>query len=131
MPPLCPLVCPPTPIMRTASLSSSLCQTRLLLLLFARDGCRSRRAYCTLHTSCSSTILFTVPSDGGSRASAAVSPVLCNEAGCGASATALHLQLAGRSKPDRFITVKKVDSLLSSPKSPGMQLVCLSVHVVT
>lgn len=37
-----------------------LSQTRLLLLLFARDGCRSGRAYCTLHTSCSSTILFTV-----------------------------------------------------------------------
>lgn len=33
--------CPPTPITRIASVSSYLSQTQLLLLLFARHGCRS------------------------------------------------------------------------------------------
>lgn len=59
MPLLCPVECPPT-LMRIASVSSFLSQTRLLFLLFARDGWRSGRIYCTLHTSCCSTILFTV-----------------------------------------------------------------------
>lgn len=59
MPVLCLLECPPTPITRIASVSSFLNQT-WLLLLFARDGCRNGWAHCTLHTSCSSTILFTV-----------------------------------------------------------------------
>lgn len=60
MPLRCPLECPPTPITRIASVSSYLSQARFLLLLFARDGCRSGWAHCTLHTSSSPTVLFTV-----------------------------------------------------------------------
>lgn len=108
-----PLECPPTPIIRTASLSSFLGQTRLLLLIFARDGCRSGRAYCTLHTSCSSTILFTVPSDKRTRDSAAVSPIFCGEVGRGTSKTTLHLQLVGKKQKKKTPKKPLTDSSLS------------------
>lgn len=114
VPLLCPLECPPTPITRIASVSSYLSQTRFLLLLFARDGCRSGWAYCTLLTSCSPTVLFTVRF------------VLLKEPETQPLSHPFILYSQGeKKKPDKYIRVRKVDSLIFFPKSSEMQPVCV------
>lgn len=128
MPLLCPLECPPTPITRIARLSSL--AAKLGIFCYHLLEVDAETGGCTVRYTLPAPPLYYLQFCERSKDSAIVSPTPCNRAAENPQRLRIS-PLAGRTKKkttERFIRVRKVDSLLFSLGSPEMQPVCLSGH---